>query len=132
MMDTEGALARCGELVSLARRKGADAADAVAHAGSSQNVTVRLGKLEDVERSESEEIGLRVFVGERSASISTSDFAAEGLALLGGIHRLAAVDRGADPRHRAFAGKRLAQAVLQHALVLGQGKLHGLVSSLGA
>lgn len=111
MMDTEGALARCGELVALARRKGADAADAVAHAGSSQNVTVRLGKLEDVERAESEEIGLRVFVGERSASISTSDFAAEGLALLAqrAVEMARAAPRdpfaGLAPPEALFAGE---------------------------
>ena len=68
----------------LARRKGADAAVAAAHAGSAHSITVRLGRLEDVDRSESEEIGLRVFVGTRSASISTSDFARESLDFLAG------------------------------------------------
>ena len=82
MIDTETALARCEDLVALARRKGADAADAVARANSSESVTMRLGNLEEVERSESEEIGLRVFVGKRSASIHTSDFAPESLETL--------------------------------------------------
>ncbi|HEU4820733.1 MAG TPA: TldD/PmbA family protein [Qipengyuania sp.] len=74
MIDKDGALARCQELVALARGKGADAADAVAHGEASESVSVRLGKLEDVSRSESESVGLRVFVGRRSASIQTSDF----------------------------------------------------------
>lgn len=74
MIDKNGALARCEELVALARSKGADAADAVAHGESSESVSIRLGKLEDVSRSESESVGLRVFVGQRSASIRTSDF----------------------------------------------------------
>ncbi len=82
MIDTTAALARCQELLAIARAKGADAADAVARADSSESVAVRLGKLEDVERSESEEIGLRVFVGRRSASIHTSDFTPESFAAL--------------------------------------------------
>lgn len=82
MIGIDAALARCHELVDLARRMGADAADAVARASSSESVGVRLGALEEVERSESEEIGLRVFVGRRSASINTSDFAPAGLELL--------------------------------------------------
>ena len=82
MIDHETALARCQDLVALAGRMGADAADAVARANSSESVSVRLGALENVERSESEEIGLRVFVGQRSASIHTSDFAPEGLKAL--------------------------------------------------
>lgn len=74
MIDKQGALARCEELVALARSKGADAADAVAHGEASESVTIRLGQLEDVSRSESESVALRVFVGSRSASIQTSDF----------------------------------------------------------
>ncbi len=60
-------------LVDRARRAGADAADAVYIADASESVSVRLGKLEDVERSESEHIGLRVFIGHRSATIGSSD-----------------------------------------------------------
>lgn len=82
MIDAAAALARCQDLLAIARNKGADAADAVARADSSESVSVRLGKLEDVERSESEAIGLRVFVGRRSASIHTSDFSPESFAAL--------------------------------------------------
>jgi PmbA protein len=60
-------------LIERARRAGADAADAVYVRDASESVTVRLGRLEDVERSESEHIGLRVFVGRRSATVGTSD-----------------------------------------------------------
>lgn len=74
MIDKQGALARCEELVALARKQGADGADAVAHGEASESVSIRLGALEDVSRSESESVGLRVFVGRRSASIQTSDF----------------------------------------------------------
>ncbi|MFN2099536.1 TldD/PmbA family protein [Altererythrobacter sp. MF3-039] len=74
MIDSQTALDRCAQLLDAARAAGADAADAVASAESSEGISVRLGKLEDVERSEGEDIGLRVFVGRRSASVNTSDF----------------------------------------------------------
>ncbi|WP_022682371.1 TldD/PmbA family protein [Sphingobium bisphenolivorans] len=73
MLSLEDAQSRAQDLVNAARRAGADAADAIYAANASTNVSVRLGALEDVERSEGEEIGLRVFVGRRSASISASD-----------------------------------------------------------
>lgn len=111
MIDTDAALSRCQVLVALARSLGADAADAVAGASASEGVTVRLGQLEEVERSESEEIGLRVFVGKKSASISTSDFAPEGLRALAEraveMARHAPEDRyaGLAPEEALFAGE---------------------------
>ncbi|MFA7597355.1 MAG: DNA gyrase modulator, partial [Novosphingobium sp.] len=68
MFDLARAQERCGALIDCARRFGADGADAIAIGSASESVQVRLGKLEDVERSESEQVGLRVFVGQRSAS----------------------------------------------------------------
>lgn len=82
MIDKETALARCQELVALACRKGADAADAAMRGESSESVSIRLGELEDVSRSESEGIGLRVFVGQRSATIQTSDFSETSFGIL--------------------------------------------------
>ncbi len=76
MIDLAAAQDRCAQLLDAAKRHGATSADAVARASSSEAVSIRLGKLEDVERSEGEEIGLRVFVGQQSASISSSDFSA--------------------------------------------------------
>lgn len=73
MLDTETARTRAEGIVARATRAGADAADAVFAADASLDVSVRLGRLEDVGRSEAEELGLRVFVGRRSASVSTSD-----------------------------------------------------------
>lgn len=73
MLSLEEAQSRAEDLVAAARRAGADAADAIYACNASTNVSVRLGALEDVERSEGEEIGLRVFIGQRSASISASD-----------------------------------------------------------
>ena len=73
MLSLEEAQSRAQDLVTAARRAGADAADAIYACNASTTVAVRLGALEDVERSEGEEIGLRVFVGQRSASIAASD-----------------------------------------------------------
>jgi PmbA protein len=73
MLTLEEAQDRAENLVAAARSAGADAADAVYLCQASTQVSVRLGALEDVERSEGEEIGLRVFVGQRSATISASD-----------------------------------------------------------
>lgn len=75
MLNVQAAQERAQALVERARRAGADAADAVYHGDSSESIQVRLGKLEDIERSENEHIGLRVFVGHASASIGSSDLA---------------------------------------------------------
>ncbi|HEV7234175.1 MAG TPA: TldD/PmbA family protein [Sphingorhabdus sp.] len=73
MLKPSEALDRAQNLVSQAIRAGADAADAVYVCDASTEVQVRLGALEDVARSEGEDIGLRVFVGQRSATISSSN-----------------------------------------------------------
>ncbi len=61
------------DLLAKAKRAGADAADAVTSNGVALSVTQRLGKREDLERSEGQDIGLRVFVGKQQAIVSTSD-----------------------------------------------------------
>jgi len=63
---------RVASLVEAARRAGADAADAVAVRSRSKGVTVRLGRIESTEASESDDIALRVFVGRRVASVSAT------------------------------------------------------------
>lgn len=73
MLDASAAQERAAALIDRARRAGADAADAIYLADSSESVSVRLGKLEDLERSESEHVALRVFAGKGSASIGSSD-----------------------------------------------------------
>jgi PmbA protein len=82
MLNREDARDRATDLVSRAMRAGADAADAVFVADGSTGVQVRLGALEDVQRSEGEEIGLRVLVGQRSASVSSSDLSVRALEAL--------------------------------------------------
>jgi PmbA protein len=64
-------------LVDAARRAGADAADAVAVRSMSLSVGVRQGAVEESERSESDDLGLRVFLGRRTAVVSTNDVAAD-------------------------------------------------------
>ncbi len=61
------------QILAAARRAGADAADAIAVDGTSISITVRDGALEQAERSEGIDIGLRVFVGQRQACVSSSD-----------------------------------------------------------
>ena len=66
-------------LIRAARAAGADAADALIVGSVSASVSYRLGKLEDVERSESSDLGLRVFVGERVAFVSSTDLSTRAL-----------------------------------------------------
>lgn len=63
---------RVSALVEAAKKVGADAADGVAILSRSTGVTVRLGKVEGTESSESEDVSLRVFVGKRVASVSAT------------------------------------------------------------
>jgi PmbA protein len=66
-------------LVQAAKRAGADAADAVAVRGVSQGVEVRDGRVEESERSEGDDVGLRVLVGKRQAVVSTNDVSGDGI-----------------------------------------------------
>lgn len=91
MLTADQALERTTELIARAVRAGADAADAVYGGSASRNVSVRLGALEDVGSAEGAEIGLRVFVGQRSATASTSDFSSESIEAL--IERTVAMAR---------------------------------------
>lgn len=82
MLNPHAARERAFALVERALRAGADAADVVYSGDLSEGIQVRLGKLEDVERSENEHIGLRVFTGGSSASIGSSDLGDAALAEL--------------------------------------------------
>ncbi len=66
-------------LLDAARTAGADAADAIVIDGSSVSVEVRGGALEHAERSEGTDLGLRVFLGQRQAIVSSSDSRPETL-----------------------------------------------------
>src|SRR3990167_70072 len=90
------------DIVQAALRAGADAAEAVSADRRSLSVGVRNGKLEDVEREEARDLGLRVFVGQRQASVSASDLSPETRTRL--VERAVAMARLApeDP-HAGFA-----------------------------
>ncbi|HEY4076931.1 MAG TPA: metallopeptidase TldD-related protein [Rhizomicrobium sp.] len=93
-------------LLDAAKKAGADAADALYVEGVSSSVSYRLGKLEDVERAESYDLGLRVFVGKKVAFVSSTDFSAEALGALPGravtMAKLAPEDKfaGLAPKER--------------------------------
>jgi len=67
-------------LIDAAKRAGADDADAIAVSGTSLSIDVRAGSLEQAERSEGTEIGLRVLIGKRQACVSASDTRPETIA----------------------------------------------------
>ncbi|HMO75104.1 MAG TPA: metallopeptidase TldD-related protein [Sphingopyxis sp.] len=97
MLTVAEALDRARMLCDAAAKAGADAADALYYCNAATSVSMRLGALEDVERSEGQDIALRVFVGQRSASVSTADMDAGELAKL--VDRCVAMAREApeDP-----------------------------------
>lgn len=112
MLDTSAAQERAAALIDRARRAGADAADAVYLADASESVAVRLGKLEDLERSESEQVSLRVFAGKGSASIGSTDLGDAALDELAA--RAVAMARAApeDPYAALAPEELLARGVL--------------------
>jgi PmbA protein len=73
---------RLDALVKAALKSGADAADAVEFKNISVGVSYRLGRLEDVGRAESSDLGLRVFIGKQVAFVSSTDFSEAALAVL--------------------------------------------------
>jgi len=97
---------RAERLVKAALSRGADAADAVALRGISLAIEVRDGAVEESERAEGDDLGLRVLVGRRQAVVSTNDMASDGSAAL--AERAVAMARAA-PEDK-FAG--LADAAL--------------------
>ena len=90
-IDQAGALAE--DLVLRAVRAGADAADAAVTASTATDVTVRLGKLEDVNRSENQSLSLRIFCGRRHASIAATDLGGQSADTL--VDRAIAMARAA-------------------------------------
>jgi PmbA protein len=72
-MAAEDALTLLTDLIAKAKAAGAHAADAVLVDSSSLSVAYRLGNPEKVERSESGDIGLRLFIGKRQAIVSSVD-----------------------------------------------------------
>jgi len=67
------------DLIKRAQATGADAADAVFAEGTSLSVSWRMGEVEQLDRSEGQDLGLRVFVGQSQAIVSSSDTGTEAL-----------------------------------------------------
>src|SRR5438045_4656724 len=80
-MDKEAgaALDLLHDLIARARRAGADTADAVLFEGVSLSHARRLGKTEKLERSDGQDLGLRVFIGRQQAVVSSSDRSPQAL-----------------------------------------------------
>lgn len=100
------------EILNRAKAAGADAADVVLTESTGYSVAWRLGKAEKVERSESLDLGLRVFVGQRAAIVSTSDVSARGIAAV--VERAVAMARVVpeDPFARLARPDELAVDIL--------------------
>jgi PmbA protein len=80
------------KVVSRAMKAGASAAEAVIREGTEFSTVVRLGEVETLKESGSRAIGLRVFLGRRSASTYSSDFTGDGIdRLVSGALELARV-----------------------------------------
>src|ERR1700733_12663811 len=75
-------LSLMSDLIRQARAAGADAADAVLVNGTSLSVASRQGKIEHLERSEGRDLGLRVFVGQRAAIVSSTSLDPAGFPAL--------------------------------------------------
>jgi PmbA protein len=97
MQSPENARTIAESLVRRAMKAGASAADALYAGGLSSDVQVRLGELEGAGHSEGEEIGLRLFIGQRSATVASSDLSNDALEAL--VERCLAMAREApeDP-----------------------------------
>ena len=81
-LDQSPLLSLADRLVAAARKAGADQADAIAVRSISLSVEVRDGAVEESERAEGDDMGLRVLVGKRQAVVSTNDVKGDGVAAL--------------------------------------------------
>jgi PmbA protein len=77
LLDQSALIDLAQRLVEAARRAGADAADAIAVRGVSQSVEIRDGNVEESERAEGDDVGLRVLIGRKQAVVSTNDIKAD-------------------------------------------------------
>jgi len=97
MLKPEDACRIAESLVQRGIAAGATAADALYVGDRSSGVQVRLGEIDSLSSSESEQIGLRLFAGQSSATVASSDLSDEALATL--VERCLAMAREApeDP-----------------------------------
>jgi PmbA protein len=132
LIDLSALTAQAGRLVEAARAAGADAADAVAVRSVNQVVSVLTGKVEKVEHAENDEFGLRVFVGDRNATISAT-FGAdvdELAARVVAMARVATPDRFAGLADRARLATELPDLDLVDGTIVTTDDLAGRAKSL--
>lgn len=108
---TSHLLTRAEAAIAAAKKAGADAADALVSASTSISASIRHGAPEGIEQAESVGLGLRVFVGQSSATLSTSETSAEALTRLAeqavAIARVAPADSYAALADAAFLAKTI-------------------------
>jgi PmbA protein len=97
---THDLLSIAADVVAMALKAGATSADALAISATAQDVTLRHGVIEQLEQSESQDVGLRVFVGQSAAMIAGSVLTREALQRL--VDRAIATAKLAPPD--PFAG----------------------------
>ncbi|MEL7211050.1 MAG: metallopeptidase TldD-related protein [Pseudomonadota bacterium] len=107
MADTLDALTEA--LLDAAKRAGADAADAMAVDGTSVSIDVRQGALEQAERSEGIDIGLRVLIGQKQACVSSSDVKPDTIAQMAERAVAMAKEAPEDPHIGLADASQLAQ-----------------------
>ena len=114
LLDQSPLLDLAERLVAAARRAGADAADAVAVRSVSLSVEVRDGAVEESERAEGDDMGLRVLVGKRQAVVSTNDVKGNGADALAeravAMARVAPEDQFAGLADARAAGARVSRS----------------------
>jgi PmbA protein len=109
-MDNTTLIDRAAQAVAAAKKAGADTSDAIALTSTDISTSIRHGKPESIEQAEASAIGLRVFVGQSSATLSTSEFSTEALAQLAATAVAIARAAPADP----FAGLADAAAIAKN------------------
>ena len=92
---TTDLLSVAADLVQMALKSGATSADAMAVSARDQGVSLRHGVIEEFEQSESQDVGLRVFVGQSAAMIGGSVLTPDALQRL--VDRAIAMAKLAPP-----------------------------------
>ena len=111
LFDQSALIALAERLIKAARAAGADSADAVAMRSVSQSVDVRDGAVEESQRSEGDDMGLRVLIGRKQAVVSTNDMSGDGVdgagRARGGDGARRARGQVCGPRRSGAAGENL-------------------------
>jgi PmbA protein len=109
LFDQSALVSLAERLLKAARAAGADTADAVAMRSVSQSVDVRDGAVEESQRAEGNDVGLRVMIGKKQAVVSTNDLSGDGVKALAeravAMARVAPEDRYAGLADAALLAK---------------------------